>query len=94
MVEYRPCFFKKNVNFNNYNATLTDTQITQLSSSRLDYQTLINDAAASQSKQFEVDVFNSEIIGLDTDGLAKNGFGLGPATNGFVVRTTRDNFNN
>ena len=83
-----------NVNFNNYDATLTDTQITEISSSKLDYETLINDGAASQSKQLEVDVFNSEIIGLDSDGLAKNGFGLGPATNGFVLRTTRDNFNN
>ena len=83
-----------NVNFNNYEATLTDTTITEISGSKIGLDTLISDAAASQSKQLEVDVLNSEIIGFDPDGLAKNGFGLGPATNGFIVRTTRDSFNN
>ena len=83
-----------NVNFNNYNAEINDTQITEISSSRLDYESLINDGAVSQSQLFEADVINSDIIGIDPDGLAKNGFGLGPASNGFVVRTFRDAFNN
>ena len=43
---------------------------------------------------FELDFNNSEVIGIDPDGLSKAGFGIGPATNGFILRTTRDNFNN
>ena len=60
-----------NVNFNNYEATLTDTTITEISGSKIGLDTLISDAAVSQSKQLEVDVLNSEIIGFDPDGLQK-----------------------
>ena len=83
-----------NADFNNYNTTIDDTNITEISSSRLDYEVLIDDAAPSQSLISEIDFNNSEIVGLDPDGLSKAGFGIGPATNGFILRTTRDNFNN
>jgi len=81
------------INYNDVNAIITDTEVTEVSASRLDYNVIL-DAESSQSKLLEVDVLNSEIIGLDPDGLAKNGFGLGPAKNGFILRTTRDKFNN
>ena len=60
-----------NVNFSNFDTSITDAQITEISSSRLDYETLISDGVVSQSKQLEVDVFNSEIIGLDPDGISR-----------------------
>ena len=81
------------VEYNDFNATILDTKDTTVSSSRLDYETIINDGAISQSLISELEFNNSTIVGLDPDGLAKNGFGLGPATNGFILRTTRDGNN-
>ena len=82
------------VEYNDFNATILDTRDPSVSSSRLDYEVSISDGAPTQSLISELEFNNSEIIGFDPDGLAQNGFGLGPATNGFIVRTTRDNFNN
>ena len=81
-------------NFNDINGTILDTRNTIVSSSRIDYESIISDGAVSQSLMFELDFNNSEVIGIDPDGLSKAGFGIGPATNGFILRTTRDNFNN
>ena len=83
-----------NANFNNFDGIITDTQLNEISSSRLDYEALITDGATSQSLISELEFNNSEIIGFDSDSITEAGFGIGPATNGFVVRTTRDNFNN
>ena len=82
-----------NANFNNYETSIDDTTITELSSSRLDFESLINDAAVSQSLISEIDFNNSTIVGIDPDEISTAGFGIF-ATNGFTVRTTRDNFNN
>ena len=83
-----------NANFNNFIGNITDTEINAISSSRLDYESIISDGAASQSLISELEFSNSDIIGIDPDGITSAGFGIGPATNGFIVRTTRDNFNN
>ena len=83
-----------NANFNNFIGNITDTEINAISSSRLDYESIISDGAASQSLISELEFSNSDIIGIDPDGITNAGFGIGPATNGFIVRTTRDNFNN
>ena len=40
-----------NVNFSNFDTSITDAQITEISSSRLDYETLISDGVVSQSEQ-------------------------------------------
>ena len=82
-----------NVDINNYDGIISDTQITELSSSLVNMESIIDDASVSQSEQIESDVFNSDIIGLDPDGISRAGFGI-VASNGFTVRTTRDAFNN
>ena len=79
--------------FKDYNATISDTKDTILSSSRLDYEVFV-ETQESQSLMTELDFNNSTIVGLDPDGITRAGFGIGPATNGFIIRTTRDNFNN
>ena len=80
------------INYNDYNATVTDSKIEDLSGNRLDYEVIL-DAESSQSLLSELDVFNSQIIGLDPDGISRAGFGI-VASNGFTIRTTRDKFNN
>ena len=81
------------VEYNDFNATILDTRDPNVSSSRLDYETIITEGAASQSLISELDFNNSTIIGLDPDGISTAGFGLGPATNGFILRTTREGNN-
>ena len=79
--------------YNDFNATILDTRDTNVSSSRLDYETIISDGAPTQSLISELDFNNSTIVGLDPDGISVAGFGLGPATNGFILRTTREGNN-
>ena len=81
------------VEYNDFNATILDTSDPSVSSSRLDYEVFL-DTQETQSLISELDFNNSTIVGLDPDGISVAGFGLGPATNGFILRTTRDEFNN
>ena len=77
----------------NYEGEIVDTKIEDITSgSRLDYNAIINDGAVSQSLISELEFNNSTYIGLD-DTISVAGYGL-YANNGFVQRTTRDNFNN
>ena len=81
------------VEYNDFNATILDTRDPNVSSSRLDYETIISDGAPTQSLISELDFNSSTIVGLDPDGISVAGFGLGPATNGFILRTTREGNN-
>lgn len=77
--------------YNDLNAIFDDTEVTELTGRRLDYETLI-EAPNEQTLQSELETLSSQIIGFDGDGLG-NGYGL-YANNGFTVRTVRDKFNN
>ena len=77
----------------NYEGEIVDTKIEELTSARLDYNAIINDGAVSQSLISELEFNNSTIVGIDPDTISVAGYGL-YANNGFVQRTTRDNFNN
>jgi hypothetical protein len=81
------------VDFNDFNATILDTRDTSVSSSRLDYEVFL-DTQETQSLISELEFNNSTIVGLDSDGISVAGFGIGPGQNGFILRTTRDKFNN
>ena len=80
------------VDFDDFNATILDTRDTSVSSSRLDYEVFL-DTQETQSLISELEFNNSTIVGLDSDGISV-GFGMDQAQNGFILRTTRDKFNN
>ena len=59
----------------------------------MDYEVFL-DTQETQSLISELEFNNSTIVGLDSDGISVAGFGIGPGQNGFILRTTRDKFNN